>query len=80
MIRSGIALTDTILHQTGQTGQYIDRRVYPLSMQLHDQNDLPFCNITGQVGDRVCDIIVGMVRIGICVTEPSIPSTIPARS
>ena len=32
MIRSGKALADTVLHQTGQTGQYVNGRIDGLSV------------------------------------------------
>ena len=40
MIGSCVALTDTILHQTGKRRQNIDWRVNTLSMKLSVQNDL----------------------------------------
>ena len=58
MIFSGISLTDTILHQTGQRRQYVDRWINRLSVKLSVQNDLTFGDIPGQVRNRVGDIVV----------------------
>ena len=58
MVFSGISLTDTILHQTGQRRQYVDRWIDRLSVKLSIQNDLTFGDIPGQVRDRVGDIVV----------------------
>ena len=58
MIFSCVTCTDTVLHQTGQRRQYVDRRVDCLSVQLTIQYDLTFGDVTGQVRNRVCNIII----------------------
>ena len=59
MVGSGVALADTVLHQTGQRRQYADRRIQTLSLQGAVKDDLSFGDVAGQVGDRVCDVVVG---------------------
>ena len=59
MILSGVTLTDTILHQSGQRRQNIDRRINCLAVKLTVQNDLTLGDVSGQVRDRVGDIVVG---------------------
>ena len=59
MIFSCIPLSDAVLHETGQRRQDIDRRVNGLAIQRTIQNDLSLGDISGQVGDRMGDVIVG---------------------
>ena len=58
MVFSCKAFTNTILHQTGKRGQYIDRRIYGLAVKLTVKNDLSFSDITGQVRNGMCNIII----------------------
>ena len=51
MISSGLALSDSFVFQTGKGRQYIDWRCHTFSVQLPAQNNLSFCNISGQVRD-----------------------------
>ena len=53
---------------------------YTLSVQLPVQDDLPSVIYPVRSGIGWVISSLGMVRMGICVTEPSTPSTMPARS
>ena len=58
MVGTCEAFTDTVLHQTGQGRQNVDRRVDRLSMKLTVQYDLALGDISGKVRNRVGDVVV----------------------
>src|SRR5699024_6513858 len=58
VILSGKTFSDTVFHQTGKRGQYIDRRIDCLSVKLALQNDLSLGNVPCQVRHGVGDIII----------------------
>ena len=75
-----ISFADAVLHQSGQRRKDIDRRIDGLPVQRTVEHDLPLSDISGQVRDGVCDIIVWHGQDRSCVTDPFTPCTIPARS
>ena len=68
---------DGRLHQAGERGQDVDRRVDLLVVELPVDEDLPLGDVARQIGDRMRDVwrsagasrrsapSLGMVRIGI---------------
>lgn len=58
MVFSSHTSADGRLHESGQRRQHVDRRIYLSVMQVSVDVYLALSNITGQVGDRVSDIIV----------------------
>ena len=54
----GIAFSDTVFHQTGQGRKNADRRVDRLSVKIPVKYDLSFGDITGQVRDRMGNVII----------------------
>uniref|UniRef100_A0A2M4D215 Putative secreted protein n=1 Tax=Anopheles darlingi TaxID=43151 RepID=A0A2M4D215_ANODA len=52
------ALTDGGLHQTRQRRQHVDRRIDLSVVQLTIDVDLTLGNVTGQIGNRMGDIVV----------------------
>ncbi|EJW94550.1 hypothetical protein EVA_17343 [gut metagenome] len=58
MIFSCISLSDAIFHQTRKRWQNIDRRINRLSMQISVKNNLSFCDISCQIRNRMCDIVI----------------------
>jgi hypothetical protein len=59
MVLAGHTLANSGLHETRQRGQYVDRRVDLSVVDLTIDVDLSLSNITGQIGNRVGNIIVG---------------------
>ena len=58
MVFSCIPFSDTVLHQTGQRWEDVDRRIDGLSVERTVKHDLSLRDISGQVRDRVSDIVV----------------------
>jgi hypothetical protein len=56
VILSGKLLSNSRLHESGERGQDVDRGVNLLVVELTVDEDLTFCDITSQIGDRVGDI------------------------
>lgn len=50
------ALTDGRLHQTAERWQDVDRRVDLSVVKLSVYVDLPFCDVSGQIRDRMSNI------------------------
>ncbi len=58
MILPGKALADAVLHQPGKRGQHADGRIEPLLVHIPIEHNLSFGDISGQVRDRMGDIVV----------------------
>ena len=74
MIFPGIAFTDAVLHQAGQGRQHADRRVDGLAGAASRSRTI-WPSVIYPVRSGIGWVIssFGMVRIGICVTEPFLP-------
>ena len=59
MVGPGLTLAHTLVLQTAQGGQHIDRRGNALAEQLPAQDDLALSDISRQVGDGVGLVILG---------------------
>ena len=59
MVFSCIPLANAVFHQTGKRRQDIDRRVDGLSVKRAVKYNLALGDISGQIGDRMGDIVVG---------------------
>jgi len=93
MIFSSHAFSNGRFHQSGKGREDIDRRIYLSIMQLTIHKDLAFSNIASEIWNRMRNVYTngqpwsrgglpsfGIVKMGICVMEPFLPSTRPARS
>src|SRR5699024_1106040 len=58
VVFSCIPFSDTVLHQTGQRREDVDRRIDGLSVERTVKHDLSLRDISSQVRDRVSDIVV----------------------
>ncbi|KAH3668808.1 hypothetical protein OGAPHI_002563 [Ogataea philodendri] len=58
VVFSGHTISNGTLHQSRQGWQHVDRWIYSSVGQLSVHKDLALGNITGQVGNRVSDIVV----------------------
>lgn len=80
-------LFNGLLHETGKRGQDVDGWIDLFVVELPIDEDLPFCDVSSQIGNGVSDVVVlnetsctGIERIGIWVIEPLRPCTLPALS
>ena len=80
-------LFDGLLHQSGEGGKHIDRRIDLLVVKLPVNENLSLSDVTSQVRNGVSDVIVlnmirltGMDKMGIWVIDPFLPRTRPALS
>src|SRR5436305_10696 len=53
------AFADGGLHETGEGGEHVDGRVDAFVVELAVDEDLAFGDVTCQIGNRVCDVVVG---------------------
>lgn len=51
-------LFNSFLHETGQGGKHVNGRIDLFVVELTIDEDLSFCDVAGQIGDRVSDVVV----------------------
>ena len=59
MILAGEALADAVFHKSRQGRKHAHRRVDGLAMKLAVQYDLALRDVSGQVRDRMGNVVVG---------------------
>jgi hypothetical protein len=58
MVISGHSLTNSTLHQSGQRGEHVNRRINLLVVKGSINEDLSFGDISGKIGDGMGNIII----------------------
>lgn len=80
MVFTGLPFTVPLSFRRDSENQNVDGRLHAFAVEFAREDNLTFRDVSRKVGDQVGLVLVGMVRIGTRVMEPSLPFWRPARS